>query len=403
MVVLLAFTLFAAQAGFHGFTASMPLVLARSGVPDAEIGLVMGAAPVVQLGAAFLVGAVIDRFGGARVLLVGVGAYLASAAILLLPGVDPATDRLPYLVSRLIQGLGVATAMPSALSLVPRFMPAARRGLGLGVVGSARDLALVVMPPLSLLVLGTTRSLDGVALMVAAFVAAGGVLGWLISRTERGGNAGTARTAGAAPPTRAHRIRPTFRREWANALAAVFLQFVHWGVIIAFLPARAEAAGADIGLFFAADGIAILATRIPGGWLADRQPPRRLVLAGMALTAVSVAILFLPPTTPLLIASGILIGIGGGFILTPLLLLLTRRSTDADRGSVFSLFSASIAGSISLGSVGGAGLVALGGFDLALAFGLVALGFAAIAIALDRDPVAPPSGVAPGPSAAGAR
>ena len=49
-------------------------------------------------------------------------------------------------------------------------------------------------------------------------------------------------------------------------------------MIIAYLPQRAEAAGADIGLFFVADGVAILLSRVPAGWLADRMRPVILML-----------------------------------------------------------------------------------------------------------------------------
>ena len=57
----LAFALFAVQAGFHGFTASLPVALARSGVADPEIGLIVGVAALVQVPAAFLAGVIVDR------------------------------------------------------------------------------------------------------------------------------------------------------------------------------------------------------------------------------------------------------------------------------------------------------------------------------------------------------
>ncbi len=62
----LAFALFAVQAGFHGFTAALPVALARAGVPDPQIGLVVGTAAIVQIPAAFLAGIVVDRVGGVR-------------------------------------------------------------------------------------------------------------------------------------------------------------------------------------------------------------------------------------------------------------------------------------------------------------------------------------------------
>ena len=56
-------------------------------------------------------------------------------------------------------------------------------------------------------------------------------------------------------------------------IAIELLYIVHWGVVVAFLPQRAEAAGANVGLFFVADGIAILLSRVPSGWIVDRIRP----------------------------------------------------------------------------------------------------------------------------------
>ena len=41
---------------------------------------------------------------------------------------------------------------------------------------------------------------------------------------------------------------------WALPLLMIVLYVAHWGTVTAYLPARAEDAGANVGLFFAADG-----------------------------------------------------------------------------------------------------------------------------------------------------
>ena len=76
-----------------------------------------------------------------------------------------------------------------------------------------------------------------------------------------------------------------------RSIAIDLLYIAHWGVIVAFLPQRAEAAGANIGLFFVADGIAILLSRVPSGWLADRIRPIFLILAGLLATGCAVLVL----------------------------------------------------------------------------------------------------------------
>ncbi|HLA17504.1 MAG TPA: MFS transporter, partial [Candidatus Limnocylindrales bacterium] len=146
----LAVAVFFLQTGFHGFTASLPLALAGAGVADPEIGVVMGSAALVMIPAAFVGGAFVDRYGGGILLLVGAVAYTASALILLIPGVEPGGSSLPFLLSRLCGGIGLAIVMPSALSLVPRLVRASRHGFALSVVGSSQNVALIVAPAMSL-------------------------------------------------------------------------------------------------------------------------------------------------------------------------------------------------------------------------------------------------------------
>ena len=68
--------------------------------------------------------------------------------------------------------------------------------------------------------------------------------------------------------------------------------------------------------------------------------PLILILFGLAMSGASVVLLTLPLTTPLLVVAGLMGGVGGGLVMTPILVELSRRSADADRGSAFSLFSA---------------------------------------------------------------
>ena len=396
MLVRLAVALFALQSGFHGFTASLPVALARAGVRDEEIGVIVGLAALVQVPAAFAGGALVDRFGGLRLLAVGGVAYLIGAGVLLLPGVEPAGDRLPFVVARISQGIGLALTLPSALSLVPRLVAADRRGFGLAFMGSAHNLTLVAMPPLSLAVLGEGSSLDSVSLLVVGMVVVG-ILVLVLSPVrlrpvvEAGHPESPASAAASGPggagtrPALASRwLGFAFRREWTPPLVITLLYVAHWGVVTAYLPQRAELAGANVGLFFVADGIAVLALRIPSGWLADRIQPRWLVLTGLLATAVAIGLLVLPPETSVLVLAGALTGGGAGLVLTPLLVEISRRSTDADRGSAFALISAALAAALVVGSIGTAPIIASAGFEATIL--VTILGLAAATVVALADP-----------------
>ena len=374
-ILRLSVALFLVQAGFHAFTASMPLALTRVGVPDASIGLVMGAAALVQIPAAIAGGRLVDAFGGARLFTAGGAAYLAATGVLLLPGVDVTGSLLPFVACRLLQGVGIGLALPAALSMVPRLVPPARLSSSLAYVGAAQNLTLVVLPPLSIAILDAT-SLDGVAASVIAVVLAGMVLGQRLPTRP-------AVVDPAAERPASRRFGITFRREWALPLLILVTYVAHWGAVTAYLPARAEAAGADIGLYFAADGLAIFLMRLPSGRLVDRFTSRILILAGAAATAVAIGMLLLPLTTPLLVVSGLIGGGAGALVLTPITIELSRRSTDADRGSAFALLSGGIAVAMTLGSIGGAPIVALVGLSAALAAGIVLIVVSAVLTTAD--------------------
>jgi len=394
----LSLALFLVQAGFHGFTVSIPLALSRAGRLDAEIGAIVGLAPLVQIPAALVAGALVDRFGGLRLFVVGGLAYLGGTLVLLLPGLDPSASSVPFVIARLLQGIGFGMTLPAAFSVIPRLVPAARRGVALATAGASHNLTLIVLPPLSIVVLDR-YGLEGVCILVASLVALSLLVA--LARPVRplpatDGDLGQAR----------RKFGFAYRRSWVAPLAIVILFTVHWGVITAYLPQRTDAAGADIGLFFAADGIFVLLARFPSGWLSDRVPGVWQVLAGLALTAFGVLLVLLPFTTPLLIAAGALTGAGAALIVVPILLALSERSSDADRGSAFALFSASFAAAIALGSIGTAPLIDLLGFEVLLVATVAALILAAVVALADRglgarpvrtskDPAAKPPGATP--------
>lgn len=376
-ILRLAVALFLVQAGFHAYSATLPLSLGRTGTPDATVGLIMGAAAVIQIPAAVIGGRLLDRFGGPRLFTAGGLAYLAATLVILLPGVDIRSSLAPFVVVRILQGAGIALAAPSALSMVARLVPGARVAQGLAYVGAAQNLTLVLAPPLSLAILDAT-SLDGVAAAVVGVLVVAILLG---QRLPLRAPEPVSTTLDAA----SRRFGITFRRAWALPLLIIVTYVAHWGAVTAYLPIRAEQAGADIGLYFAADGISIFAMRLPTGWLVDRISPRVLMVTGGVMTFLAIGMLLLPLTTPLLIVSGLLGGAGGAIVMTPVTVELSRRSADADRGSAFSLFSGGIAAAMTLGSIGGAPIVAVFGMSAALAAGMGLIGVSIALTLADRS------------------
>ena len=351
--------LVALDAGYYGFLATLPLALGRSGVPDAQIGLIVGAVAIVQVPTALIGGALVDRLGAGRVLAIAAAAYLFGALVLVSGFADPAASLAPFVLARVAQGVGFSLVRPAWLSLVPQVLPARGAGTGMGIAMSVQNLSLIVVPPPSLLVLGDGDSLTGVAAFVAAAVAVGALL--LFSRYPR-----LQPSNQPDPSVTRRRYGLAFRRTWLPPLALMMLYLIHWGVITAYLPQRAELGAADVGLFFAMDGLFSLVLRVPSGWLVDRVHSRWLVLPGILLSGVGVSLLLLPVTTPILVLAGALTGIGSVVIVTPIYAELFTLSSANERGSAFALVSAATASGTLLGSAGLAPLVAAAGFEAAI-------------------------------------
>ncbi len=411
-MLALVVAFFAVQAGYQGFTAALPVALVQAGMADAEIGLIVGVASVVQVPAAFFAGGLIDRFGGPRLLLFGTLSYLLGALLLTLPMAAPGTEgSAPFFVlARILQGIGVATCTPATFSIVPGLVARSRVGVGLAQAGAAQNLTMALLPPLSLFALDAT-GLQGVAALIAVVVAVGALL---VVRLERSLAREAIRAARghvdgdgdggephAATPVERPRVRPrwigfAWQRAWALPLLIIVTMTIHWGVISSYLAQVAEPAGANVAIFFTMDAVAVFAFRIPVGWFVDRVAPRPFVLIGLVGTLACVLLTMLPASTLTFIAAGFFAGAGGILVIGPMLMVMSHRSSDRDRGSGFAFFYVAMALGNAIGSIGGAPLVAVSGFNLAMAsLGVTGVLISAVLTLLDGG-LGRPSGTSAG-------
>ncbi|MFJ7208139.1 DHA2 family efflux MFS transporter permease subunit [Streptomyces sp. NPDC098789] len=82
-----------------------------------------------------------DRFGRRKLFIAGLTVFTgASAAAALSPGIDA------LIAARAIQGIGAAVMMPLTLTLLTAAVPAARRGMALGIYGAVTGLAVASGP-----------------------------------------------------------------------------------------------------------------------------------------------------------------------------------------------------------------------------------------------------------------
>ena len=320
----------------------------------------MGLASIVQVVGTLAAGPLVDRRGARLAMRLGAGAYVAAAALYLISGWLPIIA-----LARILQGAGIALLLPAIFSLVPVVVSTGFRGTAIGLVGAVNNVALAAGPPLGLLLFARSP----VGLFGAALIA--GALALLISLLLR---------VGTPAPEPGRLLK--YRGSWTPIYAITFLAVVYWGVVTGFLPIEVPPGQVpNVGWFFAADAVAVMAARIPAGYLADRFGSRWLLVAGALATSLGIVLLMIPASFASLLASGTATGAGAALMLQPILLELTKRSDETDRGTAMALYQTSFAAAVGIGSLGGAPLVEHLGFNPALLLSLLCC-LASIPIAL---------------------
>jgi MFS family permease len=338
------------QLGYYFTFAALPLYLRDLGAAEGRIGVEIGLAGIMAMIATLVVGPAINRYGSKPLLRIGAALYvLSSLGMFLVP------SEFPVACFRAVQGLAGAVIVPGSYALVARLMPG-RRATALGMLGAVTSLALAVGPPIGLH-LYDTYGAHGLFLPAIMTSALGLLATFLLPETRT-----------ETPPARGF----GFDRRWVPSLLSNALAAMYFGAILAYLPlALRQVHGPNAGIFFTADAVGVLLLRIPTGMLADRSGSFLPKLLGVLITLPGIAVLALTPSVYTLVLSGAGTGIGGGLIITGVLGELSRRSSDANRGTAISLANGSLNAAIFVGSAISGLLIGPGGFDAILIFGLL--------------------------------
>jgi MFS family permease len=312
-------------------------ILALGGTAVAA-GLFLGFLTYSSAGTAPITGALVDRLGPRRVLLV---ASLAITIFSLVYAVLPTYPLMLTLV--LVHGFFWSGLLASSATYVTALVPASRRAEGMGYWGLATVLAVSVAPSIGLWVYShggwTAMCLEAAALnLVMAAIA------WTLPADAIRGE--------AAP-------RATLRTllEWRVLVLSVtlFLYAFGYGGLTSFVALYTDQHGVTPrALYFTLFSLTIVATRPFIGRFSDRVGYRRVFLPCVALVAVGFALLAIGGSRPVLILSAITFGIGFGSAypayLGHVLQFVDEKRRGAAFGSIIGAFDTGIGtGSIAMG------------------------------------------------------
>jgi MFS family permease len=336
----------------------LPQIAERTGASEGELGIALAAyaAPIALL--SLPLGRAADRFGR-KGLLIG-GLLLVASGSALIAG----SHSLELLIaSRVIQGVGSAASWISALALVSDAAPAGRRGESIGAALAATGVGSIAGPALGG-VAADALSYEapfliacGCALALAAAAAA------LLPRGVR-----RSQPATPALPVVLRSLRDG-NGGWAAAITLVSAAVLGLVEVVAplDLDERLGLSASAIGLLFAGS-IAVDAAFNPlGGRWGDRRGRLRPAVAGMGLTALSIALLAVLPG---LVGAAIALCVyGAGFALAFAAAVpwLDDAFGERERGLGYGVQNLLYAGGYAVGPVLGGWLLELEGADLAYA------------------------------------
>jgi DHA1 family multidrug resistance protein-like MFS transporter len=142
-VILLSLTLGVVMLGFGMVMPIMPFYVESMGASATELGLLVAISPFIQLVASPLWGSVSDRRGRKPVLVVGLLGYGIS---MLLFGLS--TQLWMLFVARGVGALLSAATMPTTMAYISDSTSEQDRGGGMGALGAATGLGVVLGPAL---------------------------------------------------------------------------------------------------------------------------------------------------------------------------------------------------------------------------------------------------------------
>ena len=310
-----------------------PFHIMSLGGSTTEAGLFLGFLTYASAISAPITGAIADRIGKRRVLII---ASLAITVFSLLYAVAPSYQVILGLV--LVHGVFWSGLLSSSSSYVIDILPKSRRAEGMGYSGFASILGVAVAPWIGLWLFDHG--------------------GWRLLCLEAAGlNMLMAFLAWRLPPDTLHpqsrSFHPSDLVEWRILIGAVtlFLYSFSYGGITSFVAVYAESVGAPRALYFTVFCLTIVATRPFIGRYADRAGHARIIVPCLVMIVLGVWMLAFADSPPMFVVSAMLFGLGFGSAYPLFVAHLMHHVAEHRRGATFGALIGAFDTGIGTGSI----------------------------------------------------
>jgi len=370
-MILLCTASFLAMVCFYLLLSVVPQYATSIGASGIGAGLATGALMLSTVATELATPRIVARFGYRATLASGLALLGAPALALTVAHTMPT-----ILAICLVRGAGLAIIVVVGGSLVASFVPAERRGEGLGLYGFIVNVPAVVGLPLGVWLAAhagypTVFILAGLAALAGIAAVPG-----LPAVETPAHEAPVGVLAGLLTPALA---RPAIVFS-TTAMAA--------GVIVTFLPLAAmHASGNIIATALFVQAAASTLSRWYAGRLGDRLGHSALLIPGVLVAAIGMTLLVLVASTAAIMAGMVLFGIGFGITQNATLTMMFDRVSPSGYDAVSAVWNVGYDAGLGLGAVAFGVVSTHTGYPTAFAL-LAALMLAMVAPAwVDRTPV----------------
>ncbi len=330
---------FTLSSSFFILLTTLPIYLSKLKTKESEIGILMGILALSSILLRPVIGKALLKSPETRFMMIGSLIFtLTSLAYLFFK------PFWPFLIVRILQGIGWAIFATSVFTLITRISPEAHRGQSLGYFYLAINIAFALAPSFGIfLILQTNFTILILSSAGLSFFAL--VFSMKLDKTQKS----------SLPDPFTHPSSFFYRKAIPIGLMAFMGSFI-WGAVTTFFPLYALSQGiSNPGLFFGAVAITLIVSRSLGGRIFDLYPRDRVIFPCIIAHVLAMVILSFSTTLPLFILVAIIWGLGIAFFY-PTLVAYTIDLSGESRGPAvgtylaFSDFGGSI-GAVVMGSI----------------------------------------------------
>jgi MFS family permease len=302
---------------------TIPVYLSRFEAKAGEIGFLVGVLSVSSLVPRPFIGRALLRIPERKFMIAGAILYILSSVAYLL-----APPFWPFLIVRILQGVGLAFFSTASVALIANITSENRRGQIITYYFLSFNFAFALAPYFGMVLINhfnfTVLFLVCTALSLCTL---------FITLKLR-------KMQGVPIENESTQSQPFFSREVLPSAIMAFLLNVIWGSLGAFFPLYALRHGvSNPGIFFAFVAITLILGRSLGGRILDMYAREKVIIPCLIFVIISIVILTLSTTLPMFILVAIIFGTGWAFLYPSLVVYAVENSGTA-RGPAMGTFTA---------------------------------------------------------------